>query len=127
MVSELLLQTLKGGAGDVREGLLRGHQGQVMVGLEAKQVHHLAHHFAVLARQDHPGSKIVRVLKRPDHGSELDGFWACAQNNGDQRLVTGSRRQGLVADVAILEMAVLDTCAGRSANPAQQWHHGPHY
>ena len=58
VVGKVLLQARQGGAGHMGEGLLGGHQGQVLIGRQTEQVHHLAHHFPVLAGEHHPGVEI---------------------------------------------------------------------
>ena len=83
MAGEFLLQPLQGAAGDVGEGLLGHHQVQVVVGRQAKQGHHLAHHFAVLAGEHHPGAEILGPLERPDHRCQLDGLRTGAQHDRD--------------------------------------------
>ena len=82
-VLELLAQPLEGGAGHVGEGLLGGHQGQVPVGLEAKQLHHLVHHLPVLARQHQAGVEALGRLEGLDHRSQLDRLRPGAQNDAD--------------------------------------------
>ena len=82
---ELFPQPLQGRTGDVGEGLLRGHQGQVMVGGEAEQAHHLGDHLAVLPGEHHAGAELARPLERQDDRSQLDGLRARAQHDGDQR------------------------------------------
>ena len=86
MLAKFLLQPLQRAAGDVGEGLLGGHQSQVVVGRQAKQTHHLAHHLAVLAGEHNPSAEIVGLLKGPDHRSQLDGLRTGAQHDRDKGL-----------------------------------------
>ena len=50
-------QALQGRTGHMGQGLLGGHQGQIALGLKAKQRHHLGHHLAVLTGEHDPRFK----------------------------------------------------------------------
>ena len=78
-----MAQALQRCAGDMGEGLLGGHQGQIPLGLKGKEAHHLGHHLPVLPGQHHPGVKAIGLLESADHRRHLDGFRAGAQHQGD--------------------------------------------
>ena len=82
-VLELLAQPLEGGAGHVGEGLLGGHQGQVPVGLEGKQLHHLVDHLPVLAREHQAGVEALGRLEGLDHRCQLDRLRPGAKHDAD--------------------------------------------
>ena len=82
-VRELLAQPLQGRAGHVGEGLLGGHQGQVPVGLEGKQLHHLVDHLPVLAREHQAGVEALGRLEGLDHRGQLDRLRAGAKHDAD--------------------------------------------
>ncbi len=69
---KLSLQPLQRRAGDVGQGLLGGHQGQVMIGLQVKQVHHLGHHLPVLDGQPPPRGVVKGQLGGQDNQLEQD-------------------------------------------------------
>ena len=88
LAGEFLLQPLQGRTGDVGERLVGGHQGQIVIGLQTEQIHHLAHHLAMLAGEHHSGAEILGGQKSQDHRGQLDRLRPGAQNDGDQ----GARR-----------------------------------
>ena len=103
MVGEFPLQPRQGPAGHMGEGLLRGHQGQIAVGSDAEQIHHLAHHLPVLAREHHPGAEIGGLLESPDHRRQFDRLGPGAQHDRHQGV-----RHGRGPDGRILGMLPVD-------------------
>ena len=85
LIGEFLLQSLQGRTGHVGERLVGGHQGQIVIGLQIEEIHHLAHHLAMLTGEHHPGAEILGRQKRQDHRGQLDRLRAGAQNDRDQR------------------------------------------
>jgi len=73
--------------------LLGGHQGQVVIGLQVKQVHHLGDHLPVLTGQHHPGVEVIGLLEGLYHRSELDRLRTGSQHDAD---VVGSAHSGAV-------------------------------
>ena len=94
---EILLETLQGRTGDMRECLLRGHQRQVAICSEAEQIHHLGNHLAMLAGEHHTRGKTLSLLKGLDHRSELDRLGPGTQNDRD--VMEG----GLLARILLLK------------------------
>ena len=116
MQAELLLQALQRGTGHVGEGLVGGHQGQIVVSPEVEQLHHLAHHLAVLPGEHHPGAEGGGGLKGQDHRGQLDRFRAGAQHDRHQGRAwgcglgsggcgSGDSRQDQAADPLILRIS----------------------
>ena len=85
MLQKLLTQALESRAGDMGEGLLRGHQGQVAIGGEPEQIHHLSHHLPVLTGEHHPGAEARITLERQDHRCQFDRFRPGAQHDAHER------------------------------------------
>lgn len=71
VLSEVLLQPHQGGAGHVGERLAGRHQGQVAISGEAEELHHLRHHFPMLAGEHHPGAKPSACWKARITGASL--------------------------------------------------------
>ena len=100
MVREFPLQPHQGAAGHMGEGLLRGHQGQIAIGGDAEQIHHLAHHLPVLAREHHPGAEIVGLLEGSDHRRQFDRLGPGAQHDRHQGIRHGRGPAGRILGMA---------------------------
>ena len=83
-------QPLQRSTGDMCQGLTGGHQIEILIRLEMEQIHHLAHHFAVLTGQDDTGLQCITGLKRPDDRSQLDRLRTRSQNDRDAGLFSHS-------------------------------------
>ena len=67
--------------------LTRGHQIEILIGLQPKKIHDLSDHFAVLSRQHNPGFQRITGLENLDDRSQLDGLRTSAQHDGDPGLI----------------------------------------
>ena len=65
----------------MRQGLTGCHQIEILIRLKMEQIHHLAHHFAVLTGQDDTGVQCITGLARPDDRSQLDRLGTRSQND----------------------------------------------
>jgi len=87
---KVLPQPLQCCTGDMRQGLARRHQVEILIGFEMEQIHHLAHHFPVLTCQDDTGLQRITSLERPDYRSQLDRLRTRSQNDRDAGLFSHS-------------------------------------
>ena len=69
------------------ERLAWSHQIEILIGREAKKIHHLGHHFTMLTGEHHPCCQSIAGLKGPDHRSQLDRLRASPQNDRDAGLI----------------------------------------
>src|SRR5205085_7822281 len=68
--------------GNSAERLVVGHEVKVDIGLNAKDVHDLIEHLAVLRRRDQDGLELVSaILQFKNDRRQLDGFRTRAKHN----------------------------------------------
>ena len=77
------LQAAQRPGSNIGESLAVLHHIQVVIGTDAKALHHLIQHFTMLGGNGHPGIKAFIGLQHPHQRCHLDSLGACAENQQD--------------------------------------------
>ena len=83
------LQALEHPGGDVRKGLPRLHDVQVVIGGDGEGFQHLVQHLAVLGGDAHQAFKLLPPLQLFDQGRHFDGLRPGAEHGHDLDLFHG--------------------------------------